>query len=167
MQISTLHFLSLLQQQKDFTHASADGLAVPLDRERKRQGGFPAVQKHPGMQHLTLCIQKLMILLSSTSPTPSKSGFFTIILGLRDYTYFFHVSLPSRRNPSPRGLKRWGLPSFGTGTWLKSSFSDSALSIQTSGYTSATVKKEDNLVWKREKHSKILSLHPRNFQDFI
>lgn len=88
-------------------------------------------------------------------------------LGLKAWTHFFHVSLPGWRNPSPRGLKRWGLPSAGTGTCLESSFSDSALSIQMSGYTTAPVKKESNLVGERKAHSKRSSLHLRNFPNFI
>lgn len=105
MQISTLHFLSPLQQQKDFTHTSADALAVPWDRERKGQGGFPAVQKHPGMQHLTLCIQKLTILLSSTSPTPSKSGFSPSFLDSETTHISSMCHCPAEETPAPEDWK--------------------------------------------------------------
>lgn len=100
-------------------------------------------------------------------PNPFQVWGFSIIFALKDFTTFFHVSLPSRRNPSPWGLMRQGLPSAGSGTWLGSHFSDSVLGIQMSGYTPAPVKKEDNLIRKREEHYRRSSLHLRNFQDFI
>lgn len=128
------------------------------------------MQKHPKTGHIPLCIRRLMILLSSPSPSHPRSGFF-----LHHFqTHRLHMFLPYCHSPA-EGIPVAGdcrdgqsLPSGnGTGPWLGSSLSNSAPSIQKSGYSTASAKKEDNLGPKRQKHCKTTSLHPRNCQDSI
>lgn len=90
-------------------YASAGGLAALLDWGRKGQGGFTAVQKHPDVtSHLALCIRRLTILLSSTSPTHSRSGAFLHHFQTQRLHILLQYVTPQQKESQPQRTAEMG-----------------------------------------------------------